>query len=181
MKILSSLIIGSALFTNAANANAPSDVIMDENAGCLSGPIEQFGRYLGNWDIRDQQLNQDGTWTEQPGAKWNFMCVGNGIAVQDFWMPNNGGMGTNLRIHDAETGKWDIAWTSTGAPGFSHITAEELENGNILMHYVNPIETPRRITFFPPTKDAWNWHQEMSFDGGATWTIVYKIEATRAK
>ena len=182
MKLLYIVIIymcGSSLIM----AQDLSDVSINGNEGCLTGPSEQFGRYLGNWKIRDYQLSQDGTtWTEQAGARWNFTCVGGGIAIQDYWMPNDGGVGTNLRIYTPDTGKWDIAWTSTGAPGLSHITAEEQSNGNIVMEYVSPIPNPpRRITFFPPSDNGWNWQQEMSFDEGKTWTVVYKIEALPAK
>lgn len=164
-----------------------ADVLMDEQKGCMTGPIEQFGRYIGDWDIADQSLNrEDGTtWLPGNGARWNFVCVGNGIAVQDFWMPNGAeggpapGVGTNLRIYDAKENRWDIAWTATGTPGFSHIRAKEDENGNIVMHYVAPEQNPpRRITFFPPTDAGWDWTMEMSFDGGTNWTTVYKIKAT---
>lgn len=155
-------------------------VLMDQTEGCLEGPTDQFGRYIGDWDIQDWQLQQDGTtWIEQQGARWNFTCVGNGVAVQDFWMPNAGGYGTNLRMYDPKTEKWDIAWSATGTPGFSHITASKSEDGNMVMHYVSPEQTPpRRITFFKPSSEGWNWVMEMSFDKEQTWTPVYKIKAT---
>lgn len=157
-----------------------SSVIMTETEGCTVGPTAQFGRYIGDWDIQDWQLSKDGkTWTEQKGARWNFTCFGNGVAVQDFWMPNAGGFGTNLRMYNPKTEKWDIAWTATGAPGFSHITAEQDEAGNIVMHYISPkLNPPRRITFFPPTDEGWNWKMEQSFDGEKSWVEVYRIKAT---
>lgn len=166
-----------------SNANDLSEVLMAENQGCLTGPTEQFGRYLGDWTMRDYRLAQDGTtWEEQNGARWNFKCVGNGIAVQDFWMPNDGGVGTSLRIYSPETSSWDIAWTSTSANGYSHISAKEQESGNIVMHYITPEQSPpRRITFFPPTDNGWNWQLELSFDDQKTWTAVYKMTATPSK
>ncbi len=184
MKNILSLFLSLSLsFSILASASAEdlSSVTMEKADGCLVGPVEQFGRYIGNWKIQDWQLSQDGeTWTEEKGAKWNFMCVGDGIAVQDFWMPNDGGVGTNLRIYNADTSSWDIAWTSTGAPGLSHISAIEDEAGNIVMHYVSPKQNPsRRITFFPPTHDGWDWQLEMSFDDEKSWSVVYKIKATR--
>jgi len=162
-------------------------VLMRQTEGCLDGPMAQFGRYVGDWDIADQTLSQDGTtWSPGNGARWNFTCVGNGIAVQDFWMPYGAegapppGVGTNLRIYDAKEDRWDIAWTANGSPGFSHIRAKEDTAGNIVMHYVAPEQTPpRRITFFPPNSEGWDWVLEMSFDSGETWRPVYKIKATR--
>jgi hypothetical protein len=47
------------------------------------------------------------------------------------------------------------------------------------MHYVAPIPTPlRKITFFPPDENGWNWKLEFSNDAGATWFEVYRIKAT---
>ncbi|WP_262695947.1 hypothetical protein [Kordiimonas aquimaris] len=182
------LTLGATLGTHAKNGDL-GDVLMDNNEGCMTGPVEQFGRYIGDWDIADQGLQQDGTtWLPGNGARWNFTCVGNGIAVQDFWMPNGPeggpppGVGTNLRIYDSKAEQWEIAWTATNAPGFTHIRAKQNEDGNIVMHFVSPEQNPsRRITFFTPTDEGWDWLMEMSFDGGENWTAVYKIKATPRK
>jgi len=168
------------------------DVLMGENEGCLTGPMEQFGRYIGDWDIADEGLSRDDgkTWTAGNGARWNFTCVGNGIAVQDFWMPNGPkdaaegspppGVGTNLRIYDPASESWKIAWTATNSPGFGHITAKEDAAGNIVMYWAKPpTGGPRRITFFPPTKNGWNWVMEITRDEGKSWLPVYRIKATR--
>jgi hypothetical protein len=157
-------------------------VLMAKNDGCHTGPMEQFGRYIGDWDIQDWQLSrEDGkTWTEQKGARWNFTCVGDGIAVQDFWMPNTGGKGTNLRIYNAETESWDIVWTATGAPGTMQINAKKDEDGKIVMNILSPKQNPpRRIIFYPPTDEGWDWASQMQFGEPAQWVSVYKIKATR--
>lgn len=183
-------IISAAFIVAASSVGADDDglsgVLMEKSNGCMEGPMAQFGRYIGDWNIEDEGLQQDGTtWLPGNGARWNFTCVGDGIAVQDFWMPNGAaggpapGVGTNLRIYDPENKRWEIAWTATQSPGFSHIRAEQDETGNIIMHYVSPLPTPaRRITFFPPNEEGWNWVMEMSFNNDDTWTAVYKIKAT---
>lgn len=150
---------------------------------CMQGPLAQFGQYIGNWTIEDWSLSQDGkSWSKGKGAHWNFVCVGNGTAVQDFWMPNDADtIGTNLRIYNAETATWDIAWAIPAAPGLAHISAQQDESNNIVMHYVSPIPGPtRRITFYPPENDGWNWKLEFSGDEGETWMEVYRIRATRS-
>lgn len=165
--------------TEESNEAVLSGVLMDKSEGCLQGALEQFGRYLGDWNIQDWQRDADGNWVEQKGARWNFVCVGDGIAIQDFWMPNTGGVGTNLRMYNPASESWDIAWTASGLPGFTHINAKEDDEGNIVMHYVSPPQNPaRRITFFAPTEDGWDWVLEISTDNEKTWTPVYKIKAT---
>ncbi|TDF38203.1 hypothetical protein EYS14_10930 [Alteromonadaceae bacterium M269] len=170
----------------SAESQGLDDVLMKSKAGCMTGPMAQFGRYIGDWDIADQTLQQDGkTWVAGNGARWNFTCVGDGIAVQDFWMPNGAegspppGVGTNLRIYDPENQRWEVTWTATRAPGQTHIQAKADESGNMVMHYVSPAQNPpRRIIFFSPTDEGWNWVMELSFDNEKTWTPVYKIKAT---
>jgi len=177
------------LTTTPISTSDLATVAMEKTEGCLTGPVEQFGRYLGDWDIQDWALSQtDGkTWNEGKGARWNFTCLGNGIAVQDFWMPNGGGVGTNLRIYDPKEKRWEVAWTASNLPGLTHIRAKEAaakegKKGNIIMHYVSPQQTPpRRITFMPPTENGWDWKLEMELPSGDTkaWREVYRIKATR--
>lgn len=159
-----------------------ASVMMSDDTGCMSLPTEQFGRYLGDWDIEDWQLSsEDGkTWVPGKGARWNFKCVGDGIAVQDFWMHNSGGSGTNLRIYNAESESWDVVWTATGLAGTVRINAKEAENGDIVMTYVYPEKNPdERIIFYPPNEDGWDWIKQVDYDGGGNWVGVYKIKATR--
>lgn len=176
----------SACAQQGTSPEAPTEVslealLLGETAGCMEGPLAQFGNYLGDWDMQDWQLSQDGTtWTEGNGARWIFSCVGNGVAVQDFWMPNSGGFGTNLRMYNPTSESWDIAWTAASLPGMTHINAKQDDDGKIVMRYVSPPQTPdRRITFFPPTETGWDWILEISQDQGETWIGVYKMTATK--
>lgn len=148
---------------------------------CMDGPLAQFGQYIGDWDIEDSQLSPDGKeWTAGAGARWNFICLGDGTAIQDFWIPNDGPVGTNLRTWNTATESWDIAWAIKGLPGFAHIQAKMDESGNVVMHYKSPLPNPlRQITFFPADSNGWHWKLEVSSDEGANWTEVYRIEATR--
>jgi hypothetical protein len=151
-----------------------------KDATCMEGPLAQFGRYIGDWRIEDSQLAQDGSgWSEGNGARWIFTCLGNGTAIQDFWLPATGNTGTNVRRYNKETGKWEISWIADALPGLTVIEAEQDTSGNVVMKYVSPIPDPlRRITFFPPNDTGWDWVLEFSNDGGKTWFPVYKIHAT---
>jgi len=148
---------------------------------CLEGPMAQFGRYVGDWKIEDESLARDGSgWSPGKGARWVFECIGDGTAVQDFWMPNGGGFGTNLRTYNPDTGAWEIVWAAQSLNGLMHISAQQTDDGNIVMDILRPVQDPpRRIIFFEPDEDGWSWVQQWSFDGGETWTDVYHIRATR--
>ena len=173
-------ILAAFAIVGAVPAYAGNDGLPFGNTNaCMEGPLAQFGRYIGDWDIEDSSLKQDGSgWEPGGGARWIFTCLGDGTAIQDFWLPADGKVGTNLRTYDPETQSWEIAWAIKPAPGFSHIGAKQDEAGNIVMHYKAPLPNPpRRITFYPPDDNGWNWKLEFSFDG-ETWTEVYRIRAT---
>lgn len=161
-----------------AGAGVPAAVVGND-AACKEGPLAQFGQYLGDWEIADSALSQStGAWEPGQGARWVFVCVGDGIAVQDYWMPNNGGYGTNLRSYRSESDSWDVVWSRQGLPGLSRITAKQ-SGEQIVMHYLEPLPTPnRRITFFPAAADSWRWKLEIETAEGE-WQEVYRIRASR--
>ena len=150
-----------------------------ENA-CMEGEMAQFGQYVGDWKIEDESLARDGSgWSPGNGARWIFECIGDGAAVQDFWMPNAGGWGTNLRTYNPDTESWEIVWAATGLNGLMHIAAAQDEDGKIVMDILKPVQDPpRRIIFFPSNDKGWSWAQQWSMDGGETWFDVYRIKAT---
>lgn len=152
----------------------------EEDGPCMDGPAVQFGRYLGDWKIEDEVLAQDGSgWGPGKGARWVFECLGDGLAIQDFWMPTGGGFGTNLRTYNPDTQSWEIVWAAKALKGLMHIGAKQQGDGSILMNIISPRQDPpRRIIFFPPDPSGWNWVQQWSFDEGKTWTDVYRIRAT---
>ena len=168
------------LFPALATAN--DDLPFTAQGACMEGPMAQFGRYVGNWDIEDSRRLPDGSgWVPGNASRWDFVCLGNGVAVQDFWMPDDGTVGTNLRTWNADEARWDIAWAVNGQPGFAHIVAEAQPDGRVVMHYESPLPDPlRRITFFPPDASGWNWTLEVSTDDGESWFEVYRIRATPA-
>lgn len=147
---------------------------------CMEGPMAQFGRYVGDWKIDDESLARDGSgWGPGKGARWIFDCIGDGTAVQDYWMPNGGGYGTNLRTYNPDTGAWEIVWAAQALNGLMHISAQQDDDGNIVMDILRPEQDPpRRIIFFAPDENGWSWVQQWSFDGRKTWTDVYRITAT---
>jgi len=170
------------LFAMSSATADDYSIPIGNDAACMAGPLAEFGQYVGDWDITDSRLNQDGTWSDGAGAKWHFVCLGDGTAIQDFWMPNGGPVGTNLRTYNADTQSWDIAWAIKGLPGFAHIAAKTDASGNIVMHYKTHIPDPlRKITFFPAKNDSWKWKLEISSDAGQNWLEVYRIQASRIR
>lgn len=167
----------------ASSATADESAIPYDNpSACMDGALAQFGQYIGDWDIEDWNWDQASKeWKPGAGARWLFVCIGEGTAIQDFWMPaGSENVGTNLRVYNTSTASWDIAWTMKPMPGFAHIVAEQGESGDIVMHYRSQVpDPPRRITFRPVNGSNWDWIMDITSDGGASWRGVYRIHATR--
>ena len=177
------VLIAAVIIIADVHATTIDDTVPIGNPeSCQAGPMQQFGRYVGNWIMEDETLSQDGaTWVAGKGARWNFVCLGNGTAIQDFWMPTDGEVGTNLRTYNSSTESWDIAWVVKPQPGYSQIEAKHQANDTIVMHVVKPVPNPlRRITFHPPDNNGWRWTLAFSQDDGKSWRDVYRMKATPA-
>ena len=172
--------IASLCLLAAGAISAEPQLATTEASACMEGPMAQFGRYVGDWKIDDEQLARDGSgWGPGKGARWIFKCVGGGTAVQDYWLPNNGGFGTNVRTYNPDSSEWEIVWAATAMNGLMHISATLNDDDNIVMNIISPEQNPpRRIIFYAPDENGWNWAQEWSMDGGETWFEVYRIRAT---
>jgi hypothetical protein len=179
MRAIATTVFAAILIASQASAGDAPALHTDKSA-CMEGPVAQFGRYIGDWKIEDETLAKDGSsWGPGKGARWIFSCVGPGIAIQDYWMASGGGFGTNLRTYNPDTGSWEIVWIAGNQNGMMHIGAQQIDNGNIVMNILKPDQDPpRRIIFFPPDENGWNWVQQWSFDGGDTWIDVYRIKAS---
>ena len=179
MKTITTLLLSALLTAGFAHATEVPAIHSGKSA-CMTGPIAQFGRYIGDWKITDETFARDGSgWSPGTGARWIFHCVGPGLAVQDYWMPNAGGFGTNLRTYNPDSESWEIVWTAAKLNGLQHITAKQHDDGRIVMEILKPVQDPpKRIIFFTPTDDGWAWVQQWSFDGGSSWVDVYRIKAT---
>ena len=180
MKTITSACCATLLLAGAVVAD-DAPVLHTDKSACMAGPMAQFGRYIGDWKITDESLAKDGSgWGPGTGARWIFSCLGPGVAVQDYWMPNAGGFGTNVRTYNPDTGSWEIVWAAGALNGLMHISAtQQDDDGRIVMDILKPVQDPpRRIIFYTPDDGGWNWVQQWSFDGGASWVDVYRIRAT---
>jgi hypothetical protein len=59
MSITTRAALATVLLTSLACAGAAPTVHTDQSA-CMDGSVAQFGRYIGDWKITDEQLAKDG-------------------------------------------------------------------------------------------------------------------------
>jgi hypothetical protein len=159
---------------------------------CTSAEARAFDFWLGNWNIEQRILQQDGTWLSL-GAETTVSQALDGCAlvehwrgdVQFFWQ----GMdtvkpmqGLSVRAHNPSTGKWYIHWMDTFNPQFGEPYSGGFTEGR--GEFFRNWSTPQgartgRITFSDITRDSVHWELATSSDDGASWTTLWVMAMTR--
>ncbi len=154
---------------------------MAASPACTQDPRQAFDKLLGDWVIHDWARQPDGGWSPQAGGEWQFQCLERGIAIQDYYRSNDAlTVGTNLRVYDPESEHWQVVWTATDSPGFSHYTAVYAEDQQrIVMQSVTGSEQMQRAIYKNIQADSWDWELQHSADGEQPWVPVYRIHAVR--
>lgn len=140
---------------------------------------------IGEWQVRDSQLQQDGSWQAQAGASWKFYPIQGGISLEDEWISNVDsadklpGFGTHLRVFDPMSKEWQAAWLSSRARTLEMYRGAETESEVLFTSRPNAIGRMTRTVFSNIRPDSFNWHMSWSIDGGETWLMIYKVDATR--
>jgi len=166
---------------------------LDARAPAQTG---EFGRLVGVWDVEQEIRKRDGSWAGTWPGVWAWKFAIDGYAVQDLFCqsgaslpPYMAGFGrdyllTAIRVFDARSGRWRVAWMANGAgltPGADFGTFEAtLEEGRLVM--TSAAASPmgdQRIVFSGFSDHAFLWESEFSSDGGATWQTVMRIRARR--
>lgn len=152
-----------------------------------------FGRLVGLWDATPEMRAQDGSWVEQAPALWAWQYALDGFATQDLWyhsaehLPSYlGELGrpyllTGLRIFEARSAKWRVAWAANGGgatPGMDFGTFEGKIEGDDVVLQEESAWGHQRVTFSQVTRDSFLWTSEMSRDG-ETWSPMMRVHARR--
>ncbi|MBT8142576.1 MAG: hypothetical protein HKN88_07365 [Gammaproteobacteria bacterium] len=142
---------------------------------------------IGVWNVRDWQLQNDGTWQEQSGASWRFYPIQNGSSMQDVWFSDSGeadkgpGYGTNLRVYNPLAKTWQAAWLSSRKRNIELYTGVQSANEVLFTSQASDNGRLTRTVFSDITPDTFKWRMEWSNDEGASWLSIYRVEASRVK
>ncbi len=147
-----------------------------------------LGQLVGVWEAEQTFRNRDGSWSEKKThAEWRWYYILDGHAIQDDWIkpPMSDTLsetqrvfGTNIRIYNAGSHQWEMAWIDTNKRRTATFTAVNLE-GRVIMTGQNAAGHPIRNTFYDMTETSFKWEQEWTRDGGTTWFPVARISCTR--
>lgn len=171
----------------------PLPAVVQETGACAAPEARQFDFWIGDWDIRQRILQQDGTWLEleastsvSPALEGCALVEHWSGTVQFFWegMTEPEPMeGLSVRAYDAEAGDWSIHWMDTRTPRFGepYRGTFDGDRGEFFRSWETP-QGPRtgRITFSDIAPDAVTWELAISADGGDSWTTLWIMEMRRA-
>lgn len=175
-KITLSLLLLLSLAVTATDQTNKKQVTMDNTL---------FKNMLGNWDIKDWSLGQDGKWQAGPGADWNWSLILDGHAIQDDWISPALGtptaktprqFGTNIRIYNPKAQRWEMAWMSSNGKKLDTFFATETDSEVVMTGFYAGAES--KITFFNITEQSFDWKLEQQQKDG-TWIEVYRIKGKK--
>lgn len=162
-------------------------------AGYLKGAPEQASEFdflIGEWDARTTRYAADGSVGFEHKALWRAQHLHEKRIVFDDYIaygPDGTAIGSfaTLRTYCEETAQWEMTFLVAlqrilltsfvgrriGNEMHLRASGKDLEE--------KPVEA--RVRFFNITNDHFDWEQELSVDGGATWARDVLIQATRRK
>jgi hypothetical protein len=148
----------------------------------------EFDFLLGEWDAETTRYNPDGTVAIRHRAEWRARHMHGGrILLDDYvaYLPDGTAIGSfaTLRTFSEETNQWEMTFLvahqrqlvggfvgqRVGDEMHLRATGRDLEGKAV----------SAKVRFFDITENGFEWEQELSVDGGATWTLDVTISAKR--
>ncbi|KDN82045.1 hypothetical protein [Kitasatospora cheerisanensis] len=153
--------------------------------------MEQFGRLAGHWATVITHHPADGSPTHRVSGEWEFGYALEGRAVLDVWrwpgpqdLADTGRTadqecGLCVRIWDARLQLWRFTFHGTARGDQLHMYARQIDD-EIVMERATAAALVR-WTFADTTADSFQWRNERSTDGGASWRLDQEVSARRLR
>jgi len=151
--------------------------------------LEQFGRFVGSWDLEVTYYNPDGSVKRTLPGEWHFGWVLEGRAIQDVWIvppraqrattdPAPGEYGVTLRFYDERIGAWRSTWHGPVHGIVWPFIARQVGDEMVLERTDETGEMSRWI-FSQITPESFHWRAETSRDQGRSWRLDQVMLARR--
>lgn len=144
----------------------------------------QFDFWVGQWDVNNRFLQEDGTWQSHGSAVDAVYAVLDGKAILEFWdgTARQGPLrGFSLRYYDPHEERWVLVlnWPQQDRPFFFELKgAFRHGRGEFFRSRVDTsgTEVLTRYTFSDITPESLRWDGAFSTDGGVTWRTTWIME-----
>jgi hypothetical protein len=157
----------------------------------LASKLQLYGQFVGSWHI-DIDFHPLAGPERRAEGEWHFSWILDGKAIQDVWIfPAR-----RLRVHDQPAEPWHMygstfRWYDPAIDAW-HITwfdpsqAVELRQigravgADIVQLGEQPNGLWTRWRFLEITAKSFRWLGDMSWDKGATWTLMMEMRARKS-
>ncbi|WP_420433834.1 hypothetical protein [Hyphobacterium sp.] len=147
----------------------------------------QFAFIIGDFDVGYRTWDAEAeAWAEpQFQARWNGYYGLNGRAIIDEWFdPGYGyreqsGTGINIRLYDADEGRWETAWHYTANFEVRELHQEMREDGRLWLWQVYPEASERRVWFETLDNGEWARFEQQQNEAG-DWVNAVMLHAVPA-
>jgi len=144
-------------------------------------PDQYFDFWVGEWEV---------SWEEDGGKTGkginSVKKIMDGAVIQEKFLilegGNQGFKGTSISVYQPRFERWKQAWAdNTG--GYFDFTGKIDGNKRIFQTIVNEMEDEKQLTqrmvFYNISENSITWDWESSEDGGATWSLNWRINYKR--
>ncbi len=153
-------------------------------AACQEGHYREFDFWIGEWDLDNLRLQEDGSWLNTGSATNRVFPVAGGCGVVELWdgyLGNSHIRGFSVRSYDPAKEKWVLVlnWPQQNRAGFgtlegvfTHGRGDFIQEGQTS----DGRTQTTRYSFADIGPDSFRWNDGTSFDGGQTWRTAWIME-----
>lgn len=151
----------------------------------LEEKLMLFGQFVGDWEMDDRYLKEDGNWgVGKGGIHWRWILEGRGL--QDTFTEINEATGeefpwgTTVRFYDAKIDAWRSTWSSPRQGAVKTFIGRKVGE-QIVLERTGEEGHMWKWIFSSIKPDSFRWHSEMSRDNRKTWTLTEEMNVRRKK
>lgn len=154
---------------------------------CAEEPYRQFDFWIGEWDLTNLRLQDDGSWLDVGHATNKVFPVADGCGIVELWdgyLGDNHIRGFSVRTYDPETGKWLLVlnWPQQNRAEFGTLEGVFRHGRGDFVSEDRSSDgssTLTRYSFADIGHDTFRWNDGTSTDGGQTWRTSWIMEFRR--
>lgn len=154
---------------------------------CAGDHYREFDFWIGEWDLTNLRLLEDGEWHAVGEATNRVFPVAGGCGIVELWdgyLGESHIRGFSVRTYDSNTGKWHLVlnWPQPDRAGFGTLEGEFRHGrGDFLTESTAEDGSTQltRYSFADIGDRTFRWNNGSSDDGGQSWQTNWIMEFVR--